>query len=570
MHFSLVDILKKNFHFIAILCTIAISAYIFSLNNTLVWDDEQFIYNNEYVKNFQVKKILTQNTIAGAGETSTYYRPLTTLSFAVDYQIWGLNPFGFHLTNTILHILTGLFLFFYLRTLKFPKLASLAISSIFLVHPLQTEAVVYANSRGDSMYAFWTMVSILSFALLLTEKYPKIKIYDLEIAPNKKHLFCFTIFGYLFAILGKEIGIASLGLIGLTFLFTYFTNSEKFSFKTIFTKNIPAVFVIFLNILTALFYLLFRDKVLSIQTTLDTYFAGTAYGESVFVRLHTFTQVLWTYFKLIILPHPLHMERTVEVLEKPISFWLIATLALILFITALAIKEYKKQKTVYIAFGSLWFLGMLVPVSGIIPVNGLIYEHWQYIPIVGFCITLYGIKKLFTPKHLHEKINEILKGILLVLTVIYIALTIRQNYIWANPIRFYSYTLQFSESARLRNNLAMSYADVGDYQNAIQQYNKAIEVGDFYPQTHHNLANTYLAVGETELAKKEFGIAIRMNEKFYPSYVSLIKLFIKEKEYKNVLPLIDKLIESSPSNADYKYLKEQILLEIKNAVKLYK
>ena len=76
-------------------------AYFSSFSNPFIWDDEQFITSNAYVRNFDIGKIFTTNTVAGAGVQSNYYRPLTTLSFAVDTAIWGSNPFGFHLTNLL-------------------------------------------------------------------------------------------------------------------------------------------------------------------------------------------------------------------------------------------------------------------------------------------------------------------------------------------------------------------------------------------------------------------------------------------------------------------------------------
>lgn len=556
MHFSLVNTLKRNLNYIIILSAITVFAYIFSLNNQFVWDDEQFIYNNAYVKNFEVTKIFTENTVAGAGENSTYYRPLTTFSFAIDHAIWGLNPFGFHLNNTLLHLGAGILLFFYLRTLKFSKLTSLTIASIFLTHPLQTEAVVYANSRGDSMYAFWAMSSLLSFALLLTKKYPKITIYDLDIKLNKEILFFITVLSYLLAILGKEIGIATLGLIGLTFLFVKLQINKKLSVKILF-KNVLGIVTIIFSTLTAIGYLIFRSKILNIATTQNNYFEGSAYGESMYVRLHTFTQAIWTYFSLIFFPYPLHMERNLEIIEQPISAWLLATIALIIALVIASIKEYKKQKTFYISFGSLWFMSMLVPVSGIIPVNGLIYEHWLYLPLIGFLIVLYGLKNTFIENKYQKNVNSIIKAILPFIILILIGLTIRQNYIWGTPIRFYNHTLKFSNSARLHNNLAMAYADNQDFGNAIVEYNKAIDINDSYPQTHYNLANTYLAVNEVELAKKEFATAIRMNENFMPAYIPLIRIFSEEKAYENITPLIDKLLEMSPDNIEFKYVKAQ-------------
>lgn len=560
MHFSLPNTLKKNLNSIIILSAITLFSYIFSLNNQFVWDDEQFIYNNSYVKNFESTKIFTQNTIAGAGESSTYYRPLTTFSFAIDHAIWGLNPLGFHLTNTLLHLGAGIALFFYLRTLKFSRLSSLTISSIFLVHPIQTEAVIYANSRGDSMYAFFAMISLLTFALLLKKKFPVIKIYDLEIILGKKTLFSLTTIGYLFAILGKEIGIATLGLLGLTLLFSQLQFNKKITIKKILSHK-TGLISLASSALIAVGYLLFRIKVIAIPTSQNIFFAGSAYGDSIFVRLHTFTKALWTYFQFIIYPYPLHMERDLEIITQPISVWLIATILLIIGLITLSIYEYKKQKSFFIIFGSFWFLCMLTPVSGIIPVNGLIYEHWLYLPIIGFFIALYGLKQIMIPKQFQEKTNTFLQLLLFIVISIYIFLTIRQNYIWGNPIRFYKHTLAFSSSPRLHNNLAMAYADNQEYENAIEQYTKAIELGDYYSQSHHNLANTYLAQGELELAKKEYRTAIKMNEDFMPAYYSLITILIEENDYENISSLLNKMEKMTPDNFEIKYFKAQNLID---------
>jgi hypothetical protein len=528
----------------------------FSFNNQLVWDDEQFIYNNLYVKNFEINKIFTEDTTAGAGETSTYYRPLTTLSFAIDYQIWGLNPFGFHLNNTLLHLGAGILLFFYLKSLRFSTLTSLAIASIFLTHPLQTEAVVYANSRGDSMYTFFAMTSLLSFALLLTKKYPKLIIYDLEIKFNKELLFFITIFSYILAILAKEIGIATLGLIGLTFLFVKLQIHKKLSTNILF-ENVLGFLTIIFSILSAVLYLFFRSKILNIAINQNQYFDGTAYGESMYVRLHTFTQAIWTYFSLIFFPYPLHMERNLKVIEQPISLWLLATIGLIALLVVSIIKEYKRHKTYLIAFGGLWFISMLIPVSGIVPVNGLIYEHWLYLPIVGFLIVIFGLKNTFIANENQENTNSIIKAIFPFIIITFIALTIRQNYIWGTPVRFYTHTLKFAQTARLHNNLAMAYAENNKFDEAIVEYNKSLKINDKYPQTHHNLANTYLAVNKTELAKNEYKIAISLNENFMPSYVPLIKIYSQDKEYEKITPLIDKLLEKSPDVVEFQYLKAQ-------------
>ena len=534
---------------IGILLTIGLLAYLPSLKNEFVWDDEQFIYNNSYVKNFELKKIFTENTIAGAGEISSYYRPLTTLSFAIDHEIWGINPISFHLTNTLLHILAGIILFTLLIYLGISQKISFWISAIFLAHPVQTEAVVYANSRGDSMYAFWSLLGLLAFSLLCLNKYPKFQIYNLSLKLARIHLATLTIVFYLFSILSKEIGIASLGLFFLTFL-----SFNIFNIKKIWSKNRTQILTLGTLALTSFSYLIFRNKILNISTNLKFYDPTSPYGSSVFVRLHTFFKSLWDYFRLIFWPNKLHMERDLEIINQPISIWLIATLSLIIFVTVIGFFEFKKQKTIFTWYGFLWFLIMLVPVSGILPVNGLIYEHWLYVPIIGFTIFMFGIiKTLFK-----NKLNNSLKYFLPILLTIYITLTIKQNNIWSNPIKFYKYTLAFSQTARLNNNLAMAYAQAGENQMAIENYKKAIEISDFYPQTHYNLGNTYLNMGEIDLAEQAFKTAISMNGNFFPAYGPLVNIFLSKEKYDQALPLVKNLI----NNSDFDFNTNLVYLNI--------
>src|SRR3989344_1258472 len=128
----------KNFFvknkLVIILILAGFLTYANSLNNEFLFDDQGFILDNFNIKNFDIPKIFTTNTVAGSGIVSDYYRPLTSITFAIDYKFWGQNPFGFHLTNLILHILTGLILFLFLKKIKISELVSFFITLIFLVH----------------------------------------------------------------------------------------------------------------------------------------------------------------------------------------------------------------------------------------------------------------------------------------------------------------------------------------------------------------------------------------------------------------------------------------------------
>lgn len=516
----LLPFLKKHLLLIGIFC-LGFFTYAPSLNNQLFWDDEQFIYNNQYVKQFDVQKIFTTNTLAGAGEVSNYYRPLTTLSFAFDHSIWGLRPFGFHLTNTVLHSAAGVLLFLLLTILGMRKKPAAVIAAFFLIHPLQTEAVVYANSRGDSLYTLYMLLGLLSFRYLLQNRKVTLTLYNLSYTFDKKFFAVTTLCMFVASVLAKEIALGSVTLYLLIFLYSYKEVTVKKTFKAglLVISGIASLLAL---------YGILRATVLHFQEQINM-FAGTLYGDSVLIRIATFAKVLLIYISLIFAPLNLHMERTTDIVASIFSPYVLASMLLITGLFFLGNKEYKQTRTRWIHLGLAWFLGMLLPVSGIVPINDIMYEHWLYVPIIGFFILLYGCIKLVLST-LQRPWPTFTNKLLLILGTIYIVLTIRQNYIWAKSTRFYPYILQFHQTARIHNNLAMAYADEKRYSEAITHYKQAIETNNFYPQTHHNLARSYMATGETQKAIEAFTTAITMNPNFLVSYPELIQLLLKEGE----------------------------------------
>lgn len=542
--------IKKHWLIIGIFL-LGFLTYAPSLNNELFWDDEQFIYKNQHVIQFDVKKIFTTNTLDGAGELSNYYRPLTTLSFAFDHALWGMRPFGFHLTNSLLHSLSGVVLFFLLTTLKMKKKPAAVIAAFFLIHPLQTEAVVYANSRGDSHFTFYMLLGLLAFSVLLQKRKYTIQLYNLSYTLGTSFFATITVVLFIASILAKEIALGSIVLFMLVYTY-HLTEIQKKH-----TGKIGATVLAGMTLALAAYGWL-RATALLFQEQVNQ-FAGTPYGDSVFVRIATFAKVLLIYISLILVPVNLHMERTTEVITSAFSPYM-AIVLLLLFVGAfLAYHEHKQLHTKWISFGLVWFLGMLIPVSGIVPLNDIMYEHWLYVPLIGFFILSYGCIHLALEKF---KLSwpRYTQAFLICIGSIYILLTLRQNYIWGKATRFYPYILQYQQTARIHNNLAMAYADEGRLADAMYHYQRAIELLDIYPQTHHNLAKAYLAVGDTEKALDEFTIAITMNPDFLVSYPELIQLHLAKGEIEIAETYLKRIETTAPEALVVAQLKT--LLEV--------
>lgn len=548
-------------HYILLLFILPFLAYFSSFWNQFVWDDEQFIYSNQYVHEFNVRKIFTESTTSGSGIGSDYYRPLTTLSFAIDTAVWDLKPFPFHLSNTLLHIASGIFIFILFLKLGIPKKSAFWIALLFQLHPLQTEAVSYINSRGDSLYTFFGMLSALSFVALLKKETYHMALYNLKFIFAKNIFVVTTILFYVFTILSKEIGIAILGINGLIFLYWYFTKS-KGTIVLFLSKNKAATVALFSTIVVAVLYIILRATVLNFSNTFNLYTDGSLYSQNLLVRLLTFSKVVWIYFGLLLFPYHLHMERVTDIVSSPFSIWPLLTIALFCILLWISCLEFKKNHTVNIAFGTAWFFGMLIPVSGIIPINGILYEHWLYLPIVGFLCAVYGLYNFFDITSVKKILSRHIQIFLSAVVVLYIVLITRQNYFWSTPVRLYEYLLQYTESGRIYNNLGMAYGNEKNYPKAIEMYKKGIAFNDEYPQMYHNLANSYRDTGETKLAIENYQKALALEPKFYISYTPLINLLLQEKRYDETESLIAEIRNQWPTDSDSYFFEIVYLIEL--------
>lgn len=529
-----------------LVCTLIVVtffAYFSSLGNPFIWDDYDFIVNNVYIQHFDVGKIFTTNTVAGVGLISNYYRPLTSLSFAIDAKIWGQNTFGFHLTNIFLHICAGVLLFLLLGELGIDTFVAFFITLIFLLHPLQPEAVTYMNSRGDPLYAALISLSFLLFVIAAKRQSFRAKLFGLRINFSPNILLIFSTCIYFLSILAKETALSGF----LLFLPIYFLHIKKITYKI--PRNLW-VFVTSTSII-ALAYFVSRLTILNFSNLLNNA-PQSIYSSSLLIRFFAFCKAWILYMTWIIFPYNLHYERNYDIVggffTSFSSPYFVCTAALFMIFVAICIYFYIVRKNLLPFFGLFWMFVFLIPVSGIIPVNGIVYQHWLYMPLVGFSLMIVSFAIW-----LWGRIGNLkyLFAIGMVIAGIFFVMTIQQNTVWSDAIGFYTYNLQFTpNSDRLHDNLGGEYGQRGELQKELAEYIKAAKLNpasDYFM----NIGLTETTLKNYPEAEKNYLKALSLDPSNVKVEANLLRLYLRMNEPEKGLPILKQYEPVMKNNAEF-------------------
>lgn len=492
----------KNYKVFLIFLVMGLAVYANVVNGPLLFDDEHFIQKNIYVHNMDVQKIYTSSVTQGAGLDGNFYRPNQQLAYAIIYKIFGENPVPFHLLSILLHISNTFFVFLLISTLGFGRLSSLIASVIFLVHPIQTEAVSYISGLSEPMGLFF----ILGSALLYLKAVKHV---------DTSGFFKFAIAScvlYALALFSKESAVIYLALAGLISYYLFVQDKLKFNRQVLTYLSVILVF-------TAL-YLVGKFTVFQFSEHAGLSEQQDIYTENIRVRITTFLNVMPEYFKMFLYPHDLSYEKPYTAYTTIATRGAIFSLLLIAATVATVIYS-KKVPRLFLAL--LWFFVALVPYVGIIPLNAMYLEHWIYIPIVGLVMLVALLYEWLQKK----KWNAVFLIFLVPVLVGCIAGTHMRNKEWADIEKFYKNELKHGgSSVRIYNNLGMYYADKGQLDKALGMYYKGVETWDNFPQLHHNIAGILLEKNRVNEAYEEVYKALMLNPNFIYSLEKLRQIYI--------------------------------------------
>lgn len=487
---------KTRLIFAALILILVLVAYSSAFSNDFIWDDEFLIRDNIAIRSFgNIAKIFKTYLAASSGNLNNFYRPIQELSYMIDMAVWKNNPFGYHLTNVLLHAIAALCV--YLLSMRILGNASAAFitAALFGIHPINTEAVTYVAGRADSLYLLFFLASFILF-LKATDGLKEGK----SIGPG---YYAVSMACAALSVMSKEIGVI-LPLFLLLYVFSFHRLDGL-------RNRLLALCLPYAGISAA--YIIVRRTILDFSHIAPSFNTATV---DFFLRMFAEARVICLYLWLLIAPFGLHMERMTTIPRSIFGYMVIPALAFIGFLlTALWLC---RRKSPGIFFGGAWFFVGLIPVANIVPINSFVAEHWLYLPAIGiYMIAAVGISGFFFKNESENALNiRRIIGWLVVAAILifYGTLTFERNKDWKDEITFFKSTLKHvPDNARLHLNFGNTYTELGRYDEAIQEYLIAVKFFPEYAEAYNNLGSSYRKIGDLQKAKEYLDKSLELDPK---------------------------------------------------------
>ena len=324
-------------------------------------DDPFYIRDNPYIRDLSwngIYKIFSQPMVAN-------YFPLQILTYALDYQIWHMQPFGYHLHNVMLHFLNAVLVFFLLKKIFSNLWVPFFAALLFGLHPMNVESVTWVAERKN----------VLSLALVLSSFLAYLHYVEEQRPTQRKGFYLLAFFLFLLAMLAK----VSVVVLPLLFILYDLCFQKRTKWEMARDKIPFFVLALFFSVLTVWIYHSGKH--------LPGYHADSPYM-TFLAMINVFVEYIISIIAPIYLDHFYWTPIPRSISERQV----LLSLAAIFLIVLLAWQSFKKDRIFFFCFG--WFFISLLPVLNIVPLSILRADRYMYLPpSVFFIWSLQGCGK---------------------------------------------------------------------------------------------------------------------------------------------------------------------------------
>lgn len=546
------------------------------------------VKNNDFV-NFDDPRCTTENLHIQSGlnlgflkwafttSHAGYWQPLTWLSFAMDYQLFGLHAGGYHIVNLLFHTVNSLLLFLILSRMTHAPWKSAFVAALFALHPIHVESVAWIAERKDVLSAFFWMLTMGSYVFYVEK--PGVKKYVLT-------LFFFALglmakpmlvtLPFVLLLLDywplRRLTIGKSSVIEHTQSEIYrkkhrkkkerrgsATKAENVSKTEEQTVRQPAIGYIILE-KVPFFVLALASSIVTYMAqqkggavgSLQSYPLSARIANALVSYCSYIGKMVWPENLAILYPYPGRLPAW-EVIGA--GLFLIITTALIIW----TVKRYP-----YLMTGWLWYLGTLVPVIGLVQVGvQAMADRYTYVPIIGVLIMVaWGVPELLR-KWRHR--NTALATVAVITLSIFSFASWKQVGYWQNSVILFKHTLEkTTNNPIIQNNLGNTLEDEGRLDEAIAHYTEALRIDPNLADSYNNIGLALAKLGRADEAAPKFLKAIGINANHAAAHYNLGTVLASQGKLDEAIYHFRESIRIKPDYAKaYNNLGNALLLERK-------
>ncbi len=537
---------------LVLILLLTLAAYWGSWRGEFLFDDANTVVKNPSVHIESLGPGVLFEAAFGRGEPTN--RPLTNLTFALNYYFGGLSPVGYHLVNLLIHLAAGAGLFF-LIGLVAPRagaseevlpLLRLSTTAVFLLHPLQIQSVTYVSQRGSELAGCFVLWSLYFYASSRLEELGENSSPD---RVRKRRMAAGVLF--LLALASKETAVVTVPL--AFFLDAWFLGRlEGREGRKAMALLAPAAAA---TILAGVFYMgLFRG-VEETTAFFEEYLPPRTYSAD--QHFLSVPRVILYYASLLLFPLPgrLNVDHDLAVstsLTSPLSTipaWIVIVCVTLYVSRAYIVKERRSAA----AFLAAWFLVSLAP-ELLIPRLALVYEHRLYLALAGFALLfLLSVRRLFGVQG---------AGVLMIFLCLGLTVSTQiRNRAWRSSYELWRDAAAKSPKlARTRYNLGVEHQERGDLSAALYEYRAAlmanpVELGALFNSAvvHKDLGDREERMGNLRKAAEHYKRCLdfyeqvrKLDPKRSQLYVNMGVLWKKVGDKKKARRMFEEAVRLNP------------------------
>ena len=549
---TLKELIPKNWTLIFILFLAILGTYFKCLPYPFLNLDDPYYINNSYIRDLTWKGIYN---IFSQPIVDNYF-PLQILSYAIDFQIWHVQPFGYRLHNVVLHILNAALIFLLLKKIFSNTWVSFLAALLFGLHPVNVESVTWVAERKN----------VLSLALMLSSFLAYLYYVEEQRPARRKGFYLLAFFLFLLAVLAKVSAV----VLPLLFILYDLCFQKRPKWEMIRDK-IPC------------FFLALLFSVLTVWIYHGGKYLADYHGGSLYTTFLAMINVFVEYIIYLIVPVYLDHLYWTPIPRSILERQVLLSMAAIFLLALLAWRSFRKERIFFFWLG--WFFISLLPVLNIVPLVILRADRYMYLPAIGFFyLVCWGLWKIgraeFRPFRL-----PIFIFCSVVVAGTYASLTMERNKLWRDSVIFWGESLKkYPESvtpyeyigniyiSRGKNDLGISYLQAGlrynpnnvtlinslavayksknDLKKAEDLLIRANRIDPMDSATYNNLGTIYFQEGQMEKGRSYLQRALVIDPKSASARCNLGAVFYSLNQYEKAIRELENARKLSPGSIE--------------------